>query len=56
MDSLELKVPAQDLQGYLADVRHISRRDKETFRKAKQNKASASQRSITSRTKNWSKH
>jgi len=66
MDSLELKVPAQDLQGYLADVRHISRRDKEAFRKAKENKASATQQtitasahelgSITARTKNWSKN
>ena len=47
-------------------MRHISRRDKDTFRKAKQNKASATQQtitasaqelgSITARTKNWSKN
>lgn len=65
MDSLELKVPAKDLEAHLADVRHISQRDKEVFRKAKQNKASEAQqrvtateqelKSIVSRNKNWSK-
>jgi len=65
MDSLELKVPAQDLDAHLADIRHISSRDKETFRKAKNNKASKEQQtisankkeldSITSRNKKWSK-
>ncbi len=39
MDSLELKVPEQDLMSHLADIRHISNRDKETVRKAKGNKA-----------------
>jgi len=47
MDTLALKVPAQDLAGHLADVRHISERDKDTFRKAKENKASTAQQSIT---------
>jgi transposase len=64
MDSLELKVPAQDLEAYLSDVRHISNRDKEVFRKAKENKASKEQQGISatkqelknieSRNKNWS--
>ena len=66
MDSLELKVPQQDLAAYLADIRHISNRDKETFRRAKGNKASKEQQSITasekelkelkSRNKNWNKN
>ena len=47
MDSLELKVPSQDLDAYLAEIRHISQRDREVFRKAKQNKASEEQQSIT---------
>ena len=65
MDSLELKVPSQDLDAHLAEVRHISERDKQTFRKAKQDKSSKDQRSITandkelqgitSRNKKWSK-
>ncbi|WP_075344721.1 IS1182 family transposase [Tenacibaculum agarivorans] len=64
MDSLELKVPVQDLEFYLAEVRHISNRDKETFRKAKYDKASLIQKTITankkelnnivSRNKKWS--
>ena len=66
MDSLELKVPQQDLTAHLADIRHISKGDKDTFRKAKENKASKEQQSITAsdkelkelkrRTKNWSEH
>ncbi|MBQ0734829.1 IS1182 family transposase [Aquimarina celericrescens] len=66
MDSLELKVPQQDLEAYLSDVRYISNRDKETYRKAKENKASKEQRKITasdkelkeirSRNKNWSEN
>jgi len=66
MDSLELKVPCQDLEAHLAAVRHISHRDQEVFRKAKENKASEEQQSITatkqelksieSRNKNWSKN
>ena len=65
MDSLELKVPEQDLEGHLAEVRHISHRDKEVYRKAKENKASKEQQSISankqelaalkSRNKKWSK-
>ncbi len=66
MDSLELKVPEQDLLSHLADIRHISNRDKDTFRKAKENKAVKQQQVITasdkelkeieSRTRNWSKN
>lgn len=65
MDSLELKVPTQELEAHLAEIRHISQRDKEVFRKAKTNKATAEQQSITasqkqldsikSRNKKWSK-
>ncbi|WP_108868569.1 IS1182 family transposase [Aquimarina aquimarini] len=65
MDSLALKVPAQDLEGHLAEVRHISQRDKEVFRKAKIDKSSPEQQTITaskkqldsigSRQKKWSK-
>ncbi len=64
MDTLELKVPAQELDAHLADIRHISNRDKDTFRKAKENKASKNQQTITANTqelnnitarnKNWS--
>ncbi|WP_075344694.1 IS1182 family transposase [Tenacibaculum agarivorans] len=46
MDSLELKVPAADLQTHLANIRHISYGDRETYRKSKVNKASEVQRSI----------
>lgn len=63
MDSLELKIPAKDLTTYLAEVRHISNRDKETFRRAKQNKATTEQQTnsasnseltnIKSRNKKW---
>lgn len=66
MDSLELKVPAEDLEAHLAAVRHISNRDKEVFRKSKANKATRDQRSISaneqelksieSRNKHWRKH
>lgn len=66
MDSLELKVPESDLNAHLAEIRHISHRDKEVFRKAKENKASNEQQSLTaskqelksivSRNKNWSKN
>lgn len=47
MDSLELKVPEQDLEAHLADIRHISNRDKDTFRKAKENKADQKQQTIS---------
>ena len=65
MDSLERKVPSQDLEAHLSEIRHISARDKEVFRKAKENKASKEQQIITasqkeldgikSRNKKWSK-
>ncbi|WP_459213160.1 IS1182 family transposase [Aquimarina rhabdastrellae] len=65
MDSLELKVPANELDVHLAKIRHISNRDKEVFRKAKENKATQQQRtitanakelnSITARNKKWAK-
>ncbi len=51
MDSLELKVPANELDVHLAKIRHISNRDKEVFRKAKENKATLQQRTITANTK-----
>jgi len=63
MDTLELKVPEQELEAHLAAVRLISQRDKAFYRKAKENKASKDQQSITankqelnslvSRNKNW---
>lgn len=63
MDSLELKVPVQELDAHIAEVRHISHRDKEAYRKAKTDKASNAQRqvtasqhelnNITSRQDNW---
>ncbi len=65
MDSLALKVPAQDLVSYLAEVRHISEKDKDTYRKVKQDKSEKSQRvisanqqelaAIKTRNKKWSK-
>ena len=65
MDSLELKVPVEDLESHLVSVRQISARDKTVFRKAKKNKASQDQQSITAndqelsaikaRNKHWSK-
>ncbi|WP_299251684.1 hypothetical protein [uncultured Aquimarina sp.] len=40
MDSLELKVPAEELEDHLRKIRHISVRDKEEpLRKAKEDKA-----------------
>ena len=65
MDSLELKLPEQDLEEYLHQVRHISEMDKQPIRKAKQNKATKSQKqiqankqelqAIKSRNKKWAK-
>lgn len=62
MDSLELKVPEDELEAYLQKARYQSRPD----RKAKQNKASKSQQIITasdqqlqqlkSRNRNWQKN
>ena len=65
MDSLELKVPEQDLKSHLAEVRHISNRDKDNYRKAKNNKGDDNDKTITaskaelknvdSRQNKWSK-
>lgn len=65
MDSLELKVPEQELEAHLANIRHISNRDKATYRKAKYNKASKDQQQLSasdkalkalkSRNKHWGK-
>lgn len=67
MDSLELKVPREDLETHLRSIRHISSMDKEDkpLRPSKTNKASKEQKSITasteelqaikSRNKKWSK-
>lgn len=66
MDTLELKVPQEDLESHLRRVRHISAMDKEQpFRKSKDDTSSTSQKSLTasqkeldaikSRTKRWSK-
>ncbi|AUC76877.1 IS1182 family transposase [Olleya sp. Bg11-27] len=66
MDSLELKVPEEDLEAHLRAVRHISNRDKAVpLRSAKVNKAPKSQQelsasrqelqAIKSRNKKWSK-
>jgi len=52
MDTLELKVPEEDLDAHLRRIRHISSRDKEpVIRKAQTNKASESQQTITASTK-----
>ncbi len=65
MDSLELKVPEEELDEYIRRVRHLNTKDKENYphRKAKKNKASQQQQTITadkqelqgikSRTKKW---
>jgi transposase len=66
MDSLELKVPEEELEAHLRKVRHISTMDREKpFRKSKNDRSDKGQRSITanekelkgiaSRTKRWSK-
>ncbi|WP_051568386.1 IS1182 family transposase [Crocinitomix catalasitica] len=66
MDSLELKVPEEDLETHLLKIRNISASDKETSkRKAKENKATQEQQTISankqelaaikSRNKKWSK-
>ena len=65
MDSLELKVPEQDLKAHLADVRHISNRDKANYRKAENDKSNDKDKRITaskaeltnieSRQRKWSK-
>ncbi|RXG12413.1 transposase [Leeuwenhoekiella aestuarii] len=66
MDTLELKVPEEELESHLRRVRHISTMDKEQpFRKSKGDKSDKGQRSITAneqelksistRNKRWSK-
>lgn len=66
MDSLELKVPEEDLVSHLHKIRHISAMDKEVpLRKSKENKASKEQQTISankqelaaikSRNKKWKK-
>ena len=66
MDSLELKVPEEELEAHLRKVRHISNRDKDKpFREAKTNKATKAQQTlsahqkelqaISSRNNKWSK-
>ena len=66
MDTLELKVPEEELESHLRRVRHISGMDKDQpFRKSKGDKSDKGQRSITaneqelqaisSRNKRWSK-
>ncbi len=66
MDSLELKVPEEDLAAHLQKIRHISAMDRETpVRKSKENKASKEQQTISateqelgaikSRNKKWAK-
>jgi len=67
MDSLELKVPAEELDEHIRRVRKLSSNDKAAYnsRKAKTNKASKEQQTITaakdelqgieSRTKKWAK-
>ncbi len=51
MDSLELKVPEEDLESYLSKIRAISNGDKEQYsnprRKAKNNKATPDQQKVT---------
>lgn len=65
MDSLELKVPASELEDHLRQIRYMSTPDRQKAkRKAKENKAPASQRKVTasegelkelaSRNKKWS--
>lgn len=47
MDSLELKVPEEDLESHLKKIRHLSAMDKETpVRKSKANKATQAQQTI----------
>jgi transposase len=47
MDSLELKVPEEELEDHLRKVRSMSSMDKEPFRKSKTNKATANQKTVT---------
>lgn len=49
MDSLELKVPKEDLESHLKNIRHFSSMDKDEqpLRKSKHNKASQEQQEVT---------
>jgi transposase len=53
MDTLELKVPEEDLDSHLRKIRHFSSMDKKEvpIRKSKLNKASKEQQTITANTK-----
>ncbi len=47
MDSLELKVPEEELEEHLSKIRAISHGDQQPLRKAKKNKAQTSQRKVS---------
>ncbi len=47
MDSLELKVPEEELEEYLTRIRAISNGDQQPIRKAKKNKANQAQRQVS---------
>lgn len=48
MDSLELKVPEEELESHLRKVRHISKHDKDKpLRQAKANKADREQQTLS---------
>ncbi len=48
MDSLDLKVPKEDLESHLHNIRHISAMDKKTpIRRSKKNNTSKETQSIT---------
>ncbi len=48
MDTLELKVPEEDLEAHLHSIRHISKGDKQVpIRKAKENKASKEEQKLS---------
>lgn len=47
MDSLELKVAAEDLEEHLSKIRAISHGDQQALRKAKNNKAPSTQRKVS---------
>lgn len=49
MDSLELKVPEEELEEYLRKVRVMSSKDREPKRKSKENKAPKDQQKVTAR-------
>ncbi|APY12141.1 DDE transposase [Seonamhaeicola sp. S2-3] len=52
MDTLELKVPEEDLEGHLREIRNISHRDKQKpLRQSKANKADKAQQTLSASTK-----